>query len=403
MSQGIVNGRVAVILLWSTVLMIVTPFAWPENAPVDPLADEPANLPFRTPAQDANQFGIIEAVPMPSVYESVPANSMPENGASPGDSPPAAHPDVIVVQTGGEQQGERREPRLEASADWQYSTNGPVQQGYSLPRLYVGVRGEFTPGIEYRFATGEARESSSMQLPFLIPKEASLRIKDLGDGATSLKVGLFRPWLNRYWSNGPGIFPDYLATHSNILLSEQLGLEGCYTGSIDVGLGMANGNGIVALNTNNSRAFYLFLRNTSDPASVEWGMGAYSFQQSAVGSANFRNNWVANGYVSFQIPSMGVRLGGEASWGAFSDTDSDYFIHAWAAFVFLPFLGSDLMVRAEVLDNTPSFGGRTLKQVQLGPVFRPVPSLSVFLTEQYTEPGVTAGELTTFLRLRADL
>lgn len=330
----------------------------------------------------------IDQFPMPSVVESTPVES-PTPAL-------AARPENRNVSD------DSKRSDLYFSTDLQYSTNGPVQQGYSVTRFLVGAKGDVSDGIEFDVALGAARETSSMQLPFLVPRRVWLGISDLGDGASSLRIGMFRPWVNPHWSSEPGVFNDYSLVHSSILPAEQLGMEGVYRGAaVNVGVGMTNGNGTQALNTNNARSFHFFFRNGPDPSLLKWSTGAYTFRQSAPGSANFKDAWVANASLDFEFPKISVRLGGDASWGQFLDTDTSFFIHAWSVYLFVPFLGNDLMIRAESLDRSPLLAGRHLKRVQLGPVFH-VSRLTLFFMEEYTEPGVAAGELSTILKLRAE-
>ncbi|MBI1860494.1 MAG: hypothetical protein HYR96_06215 [Deltaproteobacteria bacterium] len=194
--------------------------------------------------------------------------------------------------------GEIHHTAFEALADVQYATNGPVQQGFSISRLWFGVTGRIDSTLDYRFFATETRDLSAIQLPFLLPREVSLGIHNLAESGASIRVGLFRPWLNPYWSEMRMEFPGYFGIHSTLLQGEQMGVEGVYPidSHIEVGVGMNNGNGVFALNTNNSRGFTFFVRRPrrGEDKPIGWGASIYSFRQSAAGASNYRENWVGN-------------------------------------------------------------------------------------------------------------
>lgn len=314
--------------------------------------------------------------------------------------------DEEIGQMVSEMKSDELAGKFDASIDFQFTTNGPVQQGFAIPRLFAGVSGQINSHVNYVVAAAEARQSSSLQLPFLVPKMVSLSFTRLADSPSTVRVGLFRPWLNPEWSEIRTEFPDYLGIHSQLLLSDEMGVEGVYaldTG-IDVGVGMTNGNGLIALNTNNSRAFHLFVRSPkrSDDQHMWWGASLYSYRQSTQGAANYRGQWVGNVFIDAFAPTYDITAGIEFIWGGFVDNFNSYAPQGWAANMFVPFLGSKLMLRAEQLINSPSYGGNSYKRFEIGPVFHPTPETILFLTEQYTEPGVTAGNLTTFLLLRVN-
>ena len=221
-------------------------------------------------------------------------------------------------------------------------------------------------------------------------------------------MGLFRHMLNPQWSQWLTGVPDYFGSHSALLLGEQIGFEGAYvcdSRAFELRVGLTNGNGIFGLNTNNARALHGFFRSTSHWSSVllDWGTSVYTFRQSAPGGANYRENWASNLFAYMQFPRLWVRLGVELLWGNFWDADSDVFARGWAAQAFLPFLGHELLIRAEHLEGSPAYDGRHFKQFQIGPAFYPSSKMTVFLLQQYVEPGVSAGEVTTFARLRMEL
>jgi hypothetical protein len=156
------------------------------------------------------------------------------------------------------------------------------------------------------------------------------------------------------------------------------------------------------MNTNNARAFHVFVTTQTKWKRTRFlaGSAAHTFRQSSPGGANYRDCWTVDFFLAFEFEELDVRMEADAFLGAFIDNNRGFYPNGWASSFYFPLFGNKLLVRAEWLNASPAHEGHTFKQFQAGPVFTPSRNITVFVTEQYAEPGHPAGEVATFIRAR---
>lgn len=272
-----------------------------------------------------------------------------------GDSSP-------LIQVGG---------RIDAA----FSSNTPVAQGFSLPSLRLNADGSVGHHLEYGLALGQTREFSSAMLPQMLPVDAFMVLKTESNddfGSLRLKVGMFNPMLNPWWT--PDLadvpLPDYHAVHKTLLLDNDLGVEVSFqpmAQRLEIFAGAFNGNGVFSVNTNNSRAFTGGLRVHFPVGGARLGLGfsAYGLTQASSGSVNFKSNSLADIYVSLEAGRF--LLGLDLLTGGFEDSTRRVASFGGAGFLHVPlFQGVGVFSRLEGLRNSP-IGGGFLTQLQIGP------------------------------------
>jgi len=260
--------------------------------------------------------------------------------------------------------------------DLAFSGGAPVAQGFFIPSMRFGAQGTISPRLEYGFSVGQTREFSTAQLPQILPVDAWMNVRVLGSDEESslrVKVGMFNPTLNPWWT--PDLaelaIPDYQSNHRALLLDNDLGMEVHFqpgTQRVKIRLGLFNGNGIYALNTNNAKAFTASLEASSEYGNTRllYGVSAFAQTQSAIGSVNYKSNWVFDAYASIE---NGPWLAGvDIMSGGFEDSARVAYPFATGIFV-TSRLAEDLhlYVRNEYLRDSPTFSGN-LTVWQMGPM-----------------------------------
>ena len=304
------------------------------------------------------------------------------------------------------------ETRIGARVDASFSAGGPVEQGFQVPSLRLWTSGMLSQLIGYKIALGPTREFSSVMLPQIIPVEAYTLVGgDLqGISGTYLRVGMFRPITNPWWSAdlGSSPIPDYFLTHRAIFFSNDVGVEAAFEaipGFAQVVLGAMNGNGIFSLNTNSTKAMTFQFKGTLPIGSAKliFGGGAGRLLQSSEGSISFKNNWYANLFASFD--SEAVKLGIDTTKAEYRDS-----------FVSLQPTGSAAWLSVRLIEDCRAFlmienmgpmptQGNILFHVQAGPSFAYKKGLQVFV---YYDGRVTTStsserEDTAQIRFRVSL
>ncbi len=286
-----------------------------------------------------------------------------------------------------------------------FSAGRPIDQGFSLPGLRLNVSGEIARYVDYRLSLAPSREFSSVLIPQVLPVDAWVQFRDAGRNswkseATILwKAGMFAPTLSPFFSSDLADLPipDYARTHQATLLFRELGTEITYRpvpGLIDISLGLFNGSGIVALNTNNAKAFtgsVVFHWGLTSTSTLNFGVSGYSSRQSDPGSVNYISNNVGHVFASLAI--------GEGSMLEF-DVVSGRLVDSSRGVAALGVTGTAYIgltewfkgyFRAEALRYSPAIEAK-VNRVQAGPVFDPFRGVRVFSYLEHLDDGAGASE-----------
>jgi len=279
--------------------------------------------------------------------------------------------------------------------DISFFAGNTVFQGFVLPSVRLSATGFISEKLIYDFSLGQTREFTTVVLPQMLPVFAFMDFALVGDHRSdenervSFRLGMFTPELNPWWT--PDLselsIPDYNEVHRVLLLARDLGAQMTYLsagGAFELAVGYFNGNGIFALNSNNSRAINGYVKALFDAGDIDVNIGAggYYFRQSSPGGASFIENYAANGFVS--VESSAVYFFGDVTYAEFMD--STRLIQPFGASVGL-FLsigeGIKLFGRAEGLDKSPEGATGMSRQYQIGPVFEYLEAFTLFTLYTY--------------------
>lgn len=299
--------------------------------------------------------------------------------------------------------------------DSSLSEGGPTDQGFSIPSVRLTGFGDVTDNLNYRLSLGQTREFSSAQLPQILPVEAyvdfiSAKKTDIDSSRLDWKGGMFTPSFNPWWT--PDLsdieMPDYLDTHRALFLSRDIGTELSYEfrpEGFKIGAGAFNGDGIVALNTNNSIAFTGFARelvHLAEEVTMEVGVSAYTLHQSSSGSINYKEDWAGDLYVDFNVTSIGLHVMGEGFLGNFQDSISNYNSQGGSLSVSLSLLEwLKVFGRFETLNEDPSNQGAYLNHFQIGPILKLDEAFKIYSFYEYYDHG--DGNIENSFQIRARL
>lgn len=304
---------------------------------------------------------------------------------------------------------------LGVRADLAFSAGRPTDQGFSIPGLRVNVSGEIARCLDYKVAIAPTRELSSVLLPQLLPAEVSVQFRDAGrnswksDAHFLWKLGLFAPSVNPLFTPDLGELPmpSYSRTHQATLLFRELGSEWMLRpvpGLLDLSGGVFNGNGTLALNTNNAKAFTgsAVLHLTLGDVALRLGLGGQSVRQADPTSVNFVNNLIGTVFAVAQV--------GERTWlsvdvvsGKLQDSSR---AEAVLGVTGVGYIGLTSWIsaylRAETLRYSPSIDPR-VNRFQIGPAVDPTRGLRVFAFYEHLDNGTSASESSGQILVRVSL
>jgi hypothetical protein len=293
---------------------------------------------------------------------------------------------------------------LGARIDALFSEGLPTQQGFSIPSVRLSADGEVSKTIDYHLWFGETREFSTALLPQIMPVEAA--IEWLPFARFTWRVGMFTPFFDPWWT--PDLsdleIPDYSLVQSAVLLSRDIGTEMVYEiipRYLTASIGAFNGNGILSLNTNSSRAFTASLRSSFNIVPefiVSVGASAYTLSQSTLGAVNYRSTSIADCFMTLEFPALGFEVTGEVLGGAYQDSMNSTSPFGGVVLAFLDLTPSiKMFARGEVLNGNPNGDAYPLRQLQVGPIIKLDKALSAYIFYDYLEPGdgssVSSGEI----------
>lgn len=309
---------------------------------------------------------------------SVGAFATEEDQSIPAEPAPATLPEAVPATSDLHATTDNKAPLLAVNGrlDLAFSGGAPVAQGFYIPSMRLGARGTLSPRLEYGLSLGQTREFATAQLPQMLPVEAFMAVKVVAaaeEFPLVLKLGMFNPTLNPWWS--PDLaeltLPDYQTIHRILLLDNDVGVELQFqpgTERLKVRLGLFNGNGIYSLNTNNARAFNASIEMNFrlDVGKLLVGLSAYTQTQSAVGSVNYKSNWLFDHYALLENERWTV--GADILSGGFEDSTRIAYPLGLGLFG-LYRVTEDLHAygRYEFLQASPTFSG-DLTTWQLGPM-----------------------------------
>ncbi len=277
-------------------------------------------------------------------------------------------------------------------SDFAFSAGGAVEQGFSLAGLRLNISGEVAPSFDYRVALAPSREFSSVLISQVTPVEAWIQFRDGREAQLLWKIGMFAPQLNPYLTADLADLPipNVARTHRATLLSRELGTEVTFRpGRLDLSAGFFNGNGIVALNTNNAKAFTgsgVLHFALGDGARLKIGLSAYSLRQSELGSINLIANSIGSIFAIWQLGEV-TQVGLDIATGRLRDSSRYVGVSGVTATAFIGLTQSvRAYLRTEVLRYSPAFEPN-LNRLQLGPAFDPFRGLRVFSYYEYFDDG----------------
>lgn len=355
---------------------------------------------------EEEEFAVPSSPPTPAPVSASPAVPAPVPA-------PAPLPESAIEHKMSPPLGMGAAPTLSVSARFEtgLSGGGSVQQGFSVPSARLSVLGTAGTNLTYRFSVGQTREYSTALLPQLLPTEAFLDFTSedhkAGDGFLRVRVGLFSPQLNPWWT--PDLsdvkIPDYHETHKALFLSREMGAEitaGLYD-RLEASVGYVNGSGVFTLNTNNAKAFTGCVQATLPVGSatkIRFGGGGFLFAQSTTGAINYKSSSVVDVFTEFDFTDIVLR--GEVFLSRFEDSAKIIHpkggagsIHARLA----PWV--TLFGRYESSTNNPLLLGR-IQHYQVGPVFDLSHVLTAYTTYSHLETG-GAKENQVLVRLRLSI
>ena len=278
--------------------------------------------------------------------------------AGAADIADSAHPPG--EPSGEEMELEEPNPvELSARVDSLYSSNNVLAQGFSIPSLRLTAGGELFENLDFQLSAGQSREYTSLLLPQLIPSEAFIRWGEGEDSLVRFRAGMFNPIFSPSWTPDLSYLslPDYHETHKRILLNRDIGAEITlrpFEETFELTLGFFNGNGILAMNTNDSKAVTVSgnLNLPIGSAKLSLGGSGYLLNQSSQGRGNFKANWVTDAFVALESESFALTLDGFT--GRFEDNSRIVFVNGGAGFLKIHFMGClFLFARLESLDQDP--------------------------------------------------
>jgi hypothetical protein len=212
----------------------------------------------------------------------------------------------------------------------------------------------------------------------------------------------FNPWWTPDLADLP--LPDYNETHRSLFLSRDIGAEAIFepfSPHLAFFVGLFNGTGIFALNTNNAKAITAGVRGKFSLGSAQFqvGLSTLSRQQADPASVNFRSDFLGNLYASVEWPESGVRVCAETMGGELNDSVRTAFPFGGAGILQFPlYQGISWFTRAEVLRNSGS-GNGLIQSAQIGPLLELHKTTHAYLFYQYLDSGGSV-ENAGWLRLR---
>jgi hypothetical protein len=298
--------------------------------------------------------------------------------------------------------------------DTSYSGGGSVYQGFSVPSVRLSGFGNIGRHLNYRLSLGQTKEFSTASLAQILPVEAYIvfNVNPIESDSSSnlrFKAGLFSPTFNPIWTPDLSYLniPDFNETHRALFLSREAGAELIYEPFkkwLEVGAGAFNGTGIFAQNTNNAKAFTVFLKLNVQMQSwlFSIGTGDYILKQATEGSVNYKSAWVSDVFLTVEVPSLKAQLTLDAFTSQFEDSVRginpvggsaliNFGINKW-----LGFFG-----RYEYATKSPVLGG-CIRQLQIGPEIYFDDNVKSFITYSHQEVG-GAEDRTLMVRLRLNI
>ncbi len=315
--------------------------------------------------------------------------------------------------------GDAKAPILDLSSrlDVALLTGGSVQQGWSVPSVRMTAEGATSESVHYRLSLGETREFSSAQLPQILPVEGYIELRQhWGEGETQsglqARVGIFTPAGSPWWA--PDLseidLPDYHEIDKAELLSRDIGAQLTYqpwSDRLSVSIGIFNGTGILALDTNNAHALTAAIEGKAwrGPNEIDLGGSVYQFNQASSGSTSYESNLIGDLYLRARLDRLGCVLTAEALGGSAVDstrTASPIGGAVTAEVAFAPW--GRAFGRLEDLANSGS-GTGSLRHFQLGPVFAIDRGVEAWLLYDYFDfgSGNGAAQQQAYLRVRLTL
>jgi hypothetical protein len=290
---------------------------------------------------------------------------------------------------------------LQARIDAAFSAGPPVAQGFAIPSIRLSAYGDIGANINYRLSFGETREFTTVALPQILPVEAyvewsTIRLTlDREDPAFIWRVGMFTPSFNPWWTPDLTYLqePDYFAIHQALFMSRDIGTELAYEPSANgfrASIGVFNGNGILSLNTNNSRAFSASVSNNfeEDESQLLVGASGYDLTQSSAGSVNFKALWVSDFFANLTLKRLGLTVGGDFTVAGYTDSVTQCTPVGGTASVSLDVIEwLKLFGRAELLTSPPLLPTGTLQHYEIGPIFSFSQALNLYVWYDYLDQG----------------
>ncbi len=284
--------------------------------------------------------------------------------------------------------------------DVAFSAGRATDQGFSLPSLRVNFTGEVARQFDYKLSLAPSREFSSVLIPQVLPVDAWILFRNStrADATLLWRVGMFAPTLSPSFS--PDLadlpIPDYAATHRATLLFRELGTELTLrpTPELEFTAGVFNGSGIVALNTNNAKAFSgaaIVHIGLGDDSELRFGVSGYASRQSDSGSVNFISNTIGSAFVALHLGES-TELGLDIVSGRLQDASRSEAVFGLVGSALVgisPWLKA--YFRGEGIRYSPVIDPR-MNRLQLGPVIEPMKNLRLFVFYEHSDDSTGASE-----------
>jgi hypothetical protein len=319
------------------------------------------------------------------------------------DAPPLAAPTPVPEKRRANLFGTLNDQQLllvGVRIDAAYTGGGAVVQGFTIPSVRLTAWGRAGDLIAYRFSMGQAKEFSSVLLPTLMPTQAYVDFNSSSamdwdpHSRLTMRFGLFTPTFNPWWS--PDLsdvpLPDFNESHKALFLGRDVGAELLLepiVGRLQFHVGMFNGSGIFATNTNNARAFTAGVQGSIFMGGTKWTMGLSALlrDQADPTNVNFRSDAIGNLFSSLEFAGSNFKLTGELFGGALNDTTRSAQPFGGAGALYVPLIpGVRLFARAEVLRGT-GVGTGFLRNGQFGPILDLHKSTQTYVFYQYLDTG----------------
>lgn len=290
----------------------------------------------------------------------------------------------------------------------------PIQQGFVINSVRLTLFGT-SDRFDYRLSLGQTREFAAALIPQMTAVEAYVRgnaFKEPGEFdeyRLQAKIGMFTPSFHPYWS--PDLsdvdINDYSLAHRDVLIGRDLGAELKYQNKevgFSGGFGAFNGSGITTINSNNTKAFTVFLRQQmgTSQSNVAIGLSGYWLGQSTRGGVNFKSNALGMGYTELSLFDSRLKVVIEYFGGTFEDSTRRMTVSGGALWGwFQLFEGARLFARIETLSGSPVGNSLGFDHLVMGPIFDLNRSLKLFThfeTVKY-EDGNTENQMIFRLRL----